>query len=190
MDDYGKVRLYNASCPTLRDLLTKLRHTQAPAGVWRRSLATTLRRMGQQQDSLARVTAAEILTVTSTRSGSIRYPKSTSARAMLERLGAMERRQYSRGDLTPAAGHDPEVLELWLRGSAKLMKPLRRKDVEDEWHRLGGGQFPQETWTKLKASGSPGERARIFVAAINGCTVESLKKTLQRHRKRQGQQTP
>ena len=65
--DYEKVRLYNDSCPSLRDLLVRLSRTKAPSGVWRRALVVTLRRMGTRQDSLARVSAAEILTVASTR---------------------------------------------------------------------------------------------------------------------------
>jgi len=67
------------------------------------------------------------------------------------------------------------------------MKPLVRAAIEKEWRRLGGGRLPEDLWTKLEVSRGQGERARIFVAAINGCTVESLNKTLQRHRKRQGQ---
>jgi len=42
MDDYGKVRLYNACCPSLPVLLRRLRYTTASAGLWRRALVATL----------------------------------------------------------------------------------------------------------------------------------------------------
>jgi hypothetical protein len=184
VDDYGKVRIYNASCPSLPVLLRRLRSTKAPAGLWRRALEATLDRMGRhRQESLARATAAEILAIASTLAASNRHLRSDTARAQLRELHMMRKRRYRRGELTPAGGHNPEVLELWLRRSTKILTPLKRLPAEAEWRRRGGGRFPAALWDDLQASKSAAGRARLFVAAMTGCDVKSLDKTLQRHRR-------
>jgi len=60
------VRLYNASCPPLIDLLAALkRHPGRGPTIWERVLLLSLRRMAGRQEGLARVTAAEILSLLS-----------------------------------------------------------------------------------------------------------------------------
>ena len=188
--DQEPVRLYNASCPQLPELLRALRRGSATAPVWRRLLILTLQRMGHGQPALARVTAVEALMVLNVQAGSLTYPRSATARARAERLQGMRRRRYSRGALTPAAGHHPEVLHLMIRRAQKALEPLDRNAAEALWRKWGGGRFDR-VWQEVQRCGTPRGRAYAFVAAAwANDNVESLKKTLRRERQRiEGQQT-
>lgn len=182
MDDPEKVRLYNKSCPPLDTLLWDLRRRHAPAGVWRRVLMVALRRMGQRQDSLARITAAEAITIASTGGYHASYPRSWTARTRLRGLQAMAKRRYGRGELTPADSHHPAVLAYRLRHAQSILTPLHRPAVMAAWRHWGAPRFPKDLWTQLGDS-PKGDRPYLLVAEANKISVDSLKKTLQRYRK-------
>jgi hypothetical protein len=183
------IKLYNSSCPPLPELLKSIERTHRHgAAVWRRALLLTLRRLGLRQEGLARVTAVEILRLLSMSAASSLYEKSGQAREIAKRFQAMEKRRYSRGDLTPASGHHPDVLRWQLRSATRALKePLTRDCVANLWRGWGGGTVPARLWDELKARPAAATRALAFVAAASDCSEDTIKKTLQRDRRRRQQ---
>jgi len=156
-------------------------------------LLLALTRLGQRHETFARVTAVEILNILSVGRSDSRYPKSATARAIVTRFRAAERRRYTRGMLTPTQGHHPDVLKLRLRRAVKELDPLTREAAERLWQRWHGGPFPSGLWANLDRIKTAKARGWAFVVrASDYGDDESLKKALQRERSRKhrrGQQT-
>jgi hypothetical protein len=148
--------------------------------------------MGMKQNSLARETALEILIAVRAWSSSIIYPTSAATRAMLRHIEAMRRQRYGRGRLTPAQGHDPDVLELQMRRAGKTLDPPSQEAAQNLWRQWVGGWLPAKTWERIESRKTSHARTLEFVGAASDITVESLLKRLQRERRRRrqrGQQT-
>lgn len=106
------VRIFNQSMDSLADLLSTLQRRPArflgicgigcmdpgrAAIAWKNLCVIALKRMGQRQDSLARVTAVEAISVLSSVSIPDRFPARSA-------LSAIRHRVYSTGQLKPARG--------------------------------------------------------------------------------------
>ena len=166
------------------------------ARFWRDALVIVLRQLGRidkkQHEQLARILAAELLVMASRVTGSCNWitgvptpPNVAMARSMAQGQKKLLHRSYSRGSLTPIDSQVPWLLRRWCRTAEKALDPLTRPGAETLWRELSQKKrFPAALWENLKAAKSARFRAKVFVAALNGCSPDSLNRTLQRSRQR------
>jgi len=196
-DERG-VKLYDSThdLPQLLQLLLLIHPRQDMdalyARFWRDALVIVLRhlkRAGHEQ--LARILAAELLVIASTVTSSINPitgvhtpPNVATARSMARDLKRLLHRSYSRGSLKPIDSQAPALLRLWCRKAEKALDPLTRPGAETLWRKLSDKRFPADLWDNLNTAKGARFRAKVFVAALNGCSSDSLNRTLQRSSQR------
>lgn len=164
------------------------------ARFWRDALVIVLRYLGRidkkQHEQLARILTAELLVMACRVTGSCSWtgvpthPNVAMARSMAQGLKKLLHRSYSRGTLKPIDSQAPWLLRGYLLTAEKALDPLTRPGAETLWRELSQKRFPAVLWYNLKAAKGARFRAKVFVAAVNGCSPDSLNRTLQRSHQR------
>jgi len=200
MDTIHDLRIYNESCPQLKDLLKQVRRQPAArlgasvmplkerysAGVWKRLFMIALTRLAAKQPSLARLTAVEALHIVgSSASPSRPYPRTTHARYLLSKLKQMETSSL-RGRASPKKGFHPNDLHEWTRAAVRVFQNgLNQRDTAELWRQCSGGRsrMPKNLMLDLNQRRTPRSRAMAFVARLAGVDEDGLKVTLFRRKK-------
>ncbi len=99
---------------------------------------------------------------------------------IIKSLKAIAKERYSDSGFPPVI----KSMLVYEEARALLGNPLKRAVAEAIWRRHGSGQFPEELWDNLESYKHATARARHFVAIVTDREPESVKKTMQRQRKR------